>query len=283
MSNERVLSDIKNTGASRIYIGATGYNMKLWLNRWYPAGAKEKDFLKHYGNQFNTIEHNTTHYRIPDMKTILRWRDETPDDFRFCPKIPQTISHSRDIGVNSGQIQQFCEVLKGLLPKIGACFLQLPPYFEAKDTPKLIPFFEIWPTDIPLSVEVRHESFFLPTMAAENYFNLLKDRKITAVITDVAGRRDVCHLRLTTASTLIRFVGNSLHPTDYTRIQDWSNLLKEWMQKGLQEVYFFTHEPDNFLAPDLAQFCAATFSKAMPDVGIRGPKPIIQNIQGSLF
>ena len=103
------------------------------------------------------------------------------------------------------------------------------------------------------------------------------------MITDVAGRRDVCHLRLTSGKTLIRFVGNGLHPSDYERIRDWSNRLTEWTDKGLSEIYFFTHEPDNLLAPDLAQFCTEIFSEAMPSVRIRGPKPIIQSVQGTLF
>ena len=72
------------------------------------------------------------------------------------------------------------------------------------------------------------------------------------MITDVAGRRDVLHQRLTTNTVLIRFVGNNLHPTDYERIDDWVFKIKEWIDRGLSNVYFFTHEPDNILAPELA-------------------------------
>lgn len=281
--NLTVLSDIVPPDKPAIYLGATGYNMKPWVGRWYPAGAKEKDFLRYYGSQFNSIEHNTTHYSIPDTVIIAKWREETPADFKFCPKIPQTISHSRDIGINSGQIQQFCAVIQALAPKIGTCFLQLPPYLELKDIAKLVRFFEVWPANIPLSVEVRHESFFNSGADAATYFQLLQENNIIAVITDVAGRRDACHLRLTANKTLIRFVGNGLHPTDYSRIIDWSRVLKRWTDYGLQEVYFFTHEPDNLLAPDLAQFCETTFSAAMPTVSIRGPRAMIQSVQGTLF
>ena len=82
---------------TRFYVGATGWSMREWVGTTYPKGARPVDFLKHYGEQFNTIELNSTHYRIPDAATVERWRDAVPDDFRFCPKIPQSISHARGL------------------------------------------------------------------------------------------------------------------------------------------------------------------------------------------
>ncbi|MCB0534059.1 MAG: DUF72 domain-containing protein [Saprospiraceae bacterium] len=261
------------TTTPRIYLGATGYNMKAWVGQWYPAGTKSKDYLVEYGRQFNTIEHNTTHYRIPDSATVARWRDEVPTDFRYCPKIPQTISHARNLGLHGPEIQLFCEAIDGLDEKMGCCFMQLPPYFSVQDVPVLARFLEQFPCDrTPLAVEVRHESFFQKNTAAQDYFNLLADQGVATVITDVAGRRDVCHMRLTTDKVLIRFVGNSLHPTDHLRVEAWAERLRDWFVSGLREVYFFCHEPDNLLAPDLTVFAAATFQKAMPTAVLRGPE-----------
>lgn len=281
--NAEVLSALpKTASASAIYLGATGYNMKLWVGSWYPAGTKDKDHLRHYGTQFATIEHNTTHYRIPDEATVARWREDTPPDFRFCPKIPQTISHARDLGLSGSQIRLFCDVIAGLEEKLGCCFLQVPPYFSTRDLAVLARFLDVFPKDIPLAVEVRHESFFEPTVAAEDFFQLLQSQNITTVVTDVAGRRDVCHLRLTSGKVLVRFVGNNLHPTDYTRIRDWAARLADWYAAGLREAYFFTHEPDNLLAPDLAAFCAEVFSEKIPNAAVRGPRKVGGG-QGSLF
>lgn len=280
--NAALLSSLPRTTKSTIYLGATGYNMKAWVGKWYPVGAKDKDFLRHYGTQFNTIEHNTTHYRIPDAATVARWREETSDDFRFCPKIPQTISHARDLGLNGRELPLFCEVIAGLEEKLGCCFLQLPPHFSVRELNLLARFLENFPSEIPLAVEVRHESFFQKNVAAEDFFQLLQNHNIATVITDVAGRRDVCHMRLTNRRVLVRFVGNKLHPSDFQRIESWSERLKTWLDAGLHEVFFFTHEPDNLLAPELAVFCAEVFSGKMPGVALRGPKQV-SGQQGSLF
>ncbi len=271
-------------GSPRILIGSTGYNMKSWVGKWYPANAKDKDFLRHYGKQFDTIEFNATHYRIPDYATVLRWYDDTPDDFKFSPKIPQTISHDLDLGLSSGQIPVFCTAIRDLREKLGCSFLQLPPYFSPRDTSMLFRFLDVFPTDLPLAVEVRHPEFFEPTDRANAFFAALQARNIATVITDVAGRRDACHLHLTNARVLIRFVGNSLHATDYSRVAAWAEQISTWFTAGLHEVYFFCHEPDNLLSPELAAFCAQTFVEKMPDVHLRGPKPIEKPAQqGVLF
>lgn len=285
-ANALVLRGLSSRGGPiRIYLGPTGYNQKEWVGKWYPAGAKSPQFLRYCGEQFGTLEHNTTHYRLPDPATVERWREEVPADFRYCPKVLQAISHARNIGTDEpGLILEFAGVLRGLGDRLGCCFLQLPPYFTPMHLPALETFLSIWPPDVPLAVEVRHEAFFQPNLPAEQYFDSLREAGISTVITDVAGRRDVCHLRLTNHRVLIRFVGNNLHPSDFTRVQAWADRLSDWAGAGLQEAYFFCHEPDNILAPELAAFAAETFAAAMPGARIRGPKPFAQPpAQGSLF
>ena len=280
--NAALLAALPKANSQAIYLGPTGYNMKPWVGKWYPPGAREQDFLRHYAAQFNTIEFNTTHYRMPDPSTVRRWREAVPTDFRFCPKVPQTISHARDLGLNSAEPDIFCAALDDFGETLGCSFLQLPPHFAPKDLPVLRLFLEKYASKTPLSVEVRHPAFFQAGKEAEAFFELLKQHQVAAVITDVSGRRDVCHLQLTNARTLIRFVGNGLHPSDYTRVEEWAERLKSWFDQGLHEVYFFTHEPDNLLGPELTEFCAQTFSKIMPGIMLRGPKPVAGQ-QGSLF
>lgn len=268
----------------RIFIGATGYNMKEWVGRWYPDTCKERDFLRQYGKQFNTIEHNTTHYRIPDPATVRRWAEETPSDFRFCPKVPQIFSHARDLGLSSTDLRIFFDRMYDLRPRMGCCFLQLPPHFAPQNLPALERFLDRWPAHTPLAVEVRHPQFFESGGLGEAWFDVLSARDMVAVITDVAGRRDVCHGVLTAPTAMIRFVGNGLHASDYQRIDAWAERLSMWVEKGVRTIYFFTHEPDNLLAPELAAYTVETFKKSMPDAEIRGPSPWVgSGKQGNLF
>lgn len=254
------------------YIGCTGWGMPEWVGSVYPTGAKSKDFLHYYGLQFNTIEHNTTHYRIPTPATVETWRVETPGDFRFCPKIPQSLSHSRDLGVGSDQLLLFCEVIAGLEEKMGSCFLQLPPYFGPEKLEILLRFLRQFPSTIPLALELRHPAWFdgSAPKANEALWQQMRESGCSSVITDVAGRRDVLLMPLTNRTAMIRFVGNGLHPSDFTRIDDWVSRLKRWFEMGLRRVYFFTHEPDNLLAPQLAHYLCRSVEERI-GVPVRGP------------
>ena len=264
----------------QLYLGATGWGMKEWTGKWYPAKAKAADFLLHYGRQFNTIELNTTHYRIPTPETIAKWYDQTPADFRFCPKIPQTISHRNDLEIGGEQTKRFISVIDGLKEKMGCCFIQLPPYFGADRLPVLDRFLESWPQLLPIAVEVRHASWFATKSKTEALMDVLAKHLATAVITDVAGRRDVLHAYVTAPRTMIRFVGNGLHPTDFPRLLEWTGRLKKWR---LPEAYIFPHQPDNILAPDATAWLNENLQQ-QNWADTRGPSAVAKEPeQGRLF
>lgn len=270
--NERLLKKHPINDAPTLYVGCTGWGMKEWVGTVYPKGAKAKEFLSYYTKQFNTIELNTTHYRIPTVETITKWKAVATADFHFCPKIPQPISHSRDLGLSKDQILLFCEAIQGLEAQLGYSFMQLPPYFGYDRLGILEKFLHFFPKTIPLAIEVRHESWFSNSAHLADLTDLLQEQNTTFVITDVAGRRDVLHQKLTQPVTMVRFVGNNLHPTDYQRIDEWIVQLNTWFENGLQSAYLFTHEPDNLKAPELAEYVVQQAQQLIPNIKTRGPK-----------
>ncbi len=266
-------------GPPGIYIGATGWSMKEWVGKWYPEKTKTTDFLHEYGKQFNTIELNTTHYRIPELETVDKWCAAVPEDFRFCPKIPKSISHVNGLGRGTDNLQRFVAALDRMAEHMGCAFIQLPPYFGKDRLAQLTDFLDRWPQLLPLAVEVRHESWFEDPYATEALMDALAARGVAAVITDVAGRRDVLHNYVTAPRTMIRFVGNGLIESDYQRLAAWADLLRNW---NLPETYIFPHQPDNVLAPD----AAAWFADLLGEQGwaeTRGPQVWSGPDQMSLF
>lgn len=251
-TNELLQKSSKSTQALSFYFGCTGWAMKEWVGKYYPLKTKPQEYLYHYSRQFSTIELNTTHYRIPSEGVINTWYHFSAPDFKFAPKIPQSISHSNDLGVFDGYISLFCNSILGLKEKLGVSFMQLPPNFGPGKIGILKHFLQQFPTDeVPLAIEIRQEEWFSNKAYFEQFIDLLKEHEVGTVLTDVAGRRDVLHLGLTTPCAMIRFVGNALHPTDYQRVDNWINLLLDWKQKGLKEVYFFSHQPENILSPEM--------------------------------
>ena len=260
----------QRTSLPRVYIGCTGWAMKEWVGWIYPKECKPTDYLRYYSQQFNTLEMNTTHYRIPSTKDIEKWRRDSAPDFRFAPKMLQRVSHSKNLGYGTGLTTQFCEAIQGLEEKLGICFMQMPPHFRFADLSIFEKYISKFPKTIPLAIEIRHEEWFSNAQYFKTIFDMLEHFHVSTVITDVAGRRDVLHQRLTTSTAVIRFVGNNLNPTDYSRIDEWVERLKTWFELGLHEVYFFTHEPENINGPRLAKYLHDKIKESF-SVILRGP------------
>ncbi len=282
----RFLEKQSAVASPKIYIGCTGWSMKEWVGTVYPKGTKAKDYLKQYAKSFHTIEFNTTHYRTPSPSSVQKWKSESTEEFRFCPKVLQQISHRKELGMDNDLLTVWLETIHGLGNKIGSCFMQLPPYFGADRLPLLVRFLQTFPREIPLAIELRHPSWFVDQQVLSPLLEVLEELNMGLVITDVAGRRDVLHMAITCPRVLVRFVGNDLVPSDYNRIDDWVQRIDQWTSKGVQEIYFFPHEPDNIKAPEMALYLAEQLAeKTKLEVLIPNLSGVETDggIQGSLF
>ena len=70
-----------------IHVGTSGWSYPSWRPGFYPAGADPKTFLSFYSQRFDTVELNTTGYRLPAEDQFHRWAEAVPDGFTFAPKL----------------------------------------------------------------------------------------------------------------------------------------------------------------------------------------------------
>ncbi|HEV2480423.1 MAG TPA: DUF72 domain-containing protein [Puia sp.] len=259
----------------RVYVGGTEWGRTSWLGRAYPLGTKPKDFLSWYSRQFNTIELNTLFYGVPAATTIRRWADAVVPGFRFCPKFPEAISHKLQLSNASRETAGFIEALGLFEGKLGPAFLLLSDHFGTGQAGLLQHYVRQLPAGFAACVELRSEDWFKAPAASsagsasrgphdaaiQDTFQELLERGVGTVITDVAGRRDVLHMRLTSPVAFIRFVTNSLHPTDYQRADAWVERLAQWASKGLREVYIFVHSPGELTSPEMMKYLITRFNE----------------------
>ncbi|GAB2461763.1 hypothetical protein GCM10011375_13120 [Hymenobacter qilianensis] len=265
-----------------IYVGCPIWTNKAWLGSYFPAGIKDADYLHHYARQFNSIELNTTHYRIPDAPTVRKWRDAVPPGFKFCPKMPQSITHERELYNADELTTSFCRAISGLEEHLGPAFLQLPPTFGPEHMRRLERYLLDFPAYVPLAVELRHPRWFADVGVRDTVFALLEALNKTLVITDVAGRRDVLHQRLTTPTAFIRFNGHGLGNSDYRRADAWAERVAGWLSAGLHTAYIFIHQKDIMHSPIWTQYFLEKL-RTLTGLEIAPPKVIVQPVQGSLF
>ncbi|GGG97819.1 hypothetical protein GCM10007415_36620 [Parapedobacter pyrenivorans] len=261
-----LLKKHKPASQLEVYVGCAKWN-KQDLKGFYPRGTKDE--LTYYATQFNSIELNGTFYNAPDKQQVETWKAKTPADFKFFPKVPQSISHyGRLLNVDE-KMTAFCDAITFFEEKLGVSFLQLHDNFKPKDFDRLAAFVEKFAKSVPLALEVRNAEWFADAATSEQLYQLLENAKAANVLVDTAGRRDMLHMRLTTPTAFIRYVGAN-HPTDKNRLNDWVDRIREWRDAGLQSLYFFVHQNIEVESPLLSTYFISQLNKAL-DLDVRGP------------
>jgi len=241
----------------QIYVGCAKWGRKEWIGKIYPKGTKEAGFLDEYVHHYNSIELNATHYKIYEPDAIRKWDAKAAGHhFKFCPKVPQAISHYSQLTNAGPQTTAFLEGVLAFGEHLGPIFLQVSDKFSPNRKDQLFQYLASLPKDLQWFVEVRHPQWFSDEGIWLELLQTLQKQKVGLLITDTSGRRDCAHMHLTIPSAFIRFVGNSLHPTDYTRIDDWVNRIRYWLDHGLKELYFFMHMHDEAYSPELSVYLA---------------------------
>jgi uncharacterized protein YecE (DUF72 family) len=248
--------EVKNL---KIYVGCAKWN-RTDLKNFYPKGTKDE--LEYYATQFNSIELNASFYTKYPKSQFEKWRDKTPKDFKFFPKVVQDISHKKRLKEAKALTDEFSIAVSGLEDKLGMVFLQMPDNFKPKFYERLENYITEFPKHVPLAVELRNEEWFNDKEVADKVAALFKKHKVTNVIVDTAGRRDIIHMRLTSPIAFIRYVGAN-HKSDYDRLDPWVERISKWKKEGLKEVYFFVHQNLEIESPLLSAYFIEKLNKKL--------------------
>ncbi len=237
-------------GLNEVYVGCAKWN-KADLKKFYPRGVKDE--LAYYSNEFNSIELNATFYSRYTPEQVDAWYDKTADGFKFFPKIHRYISHIKRINEFEEPVDNFLKMIPSFKDKLGMVFLQLHDNFSPKNIDRIERFSAYWPLDVPLAVELRNKNWFQDDETANQIYDLFEKHNFSNIITDTAGRRDLLHMRLTTPTAFVRYVGAN-HPSDYQRLDDWIDRIVKWKEMGLENLYFFVHQNLEKASPYLSYY-----------------------------
>ena len=153
---------------------------------FYPEGMAAGEYLEWYADRFPIVEVDSTFYRVPPKAMVQGWRDRTPDDFRFVLKVPQVITHQKQLRDCEEEVDEFVASILPLGDKLTAALLQLGYFnrgaFGSLDEflDVLDPFLARWPHEqVPLAVEVRNPRWVGPKLA-----EVLRDHKAALTLTE---------------------------------------------------------------------------------------------------
>lgn len=224
------------TGGVRI--GLSGWSYDEWKDSFY-AGVKRKDWLAHAAGRFPTLEANGTFYRGQKAETFERWRDQTPDDFRFTVKGHRVVTHRRRLKGAKPSIVRQRDNAKPLGRKLACVLWQLPANFKA-DSERLRDFLKAlraWRGPVHV-MEFRHPSWFTDETAAAldaaGVANCVSHAGDWPMWDQPAG--PLVYIRLHGAP---RTYYSNYGPK---KLQDWSRHIRRWRRQGRDVLVYFDND-----------------------------------------
>ncbi len=170
--------------AADIRIGTSGWSYPsgpgTWNGVFYPVpprgsgrprGTGKFDELRFYAEHFDTVEVNSTFYRVPAVDAVRKWTERTPPGFEFSLKLYQKFTHPEmfekatgesPFDLDQGDVDQFRAAIDPLATagKLGALLAQFPASFKNDANARgylewLLERFR----DYRIAVELRHRSW----------------------------------------------------------------------------------------------------------------------------
>jgi uncharacterized protein YecE (DUF72 family) len=217
-----------------VRVGCSGWNYRDWRGRLYPEGLGAARWLGRYAEVFDTVEVNSTFYRLASPKAVERWVDQTPPEFVFAAKASRYLTHVRRLREIDAGVARYYESIEPLVRsgKLGPVVWQLPPNFRC-DLERLRTALAGLPPGRHC-FEFRHPSWF-----ADQVYELLRDRGAALVIGDDPRRPFQAH-ELTADWTLVRLHhGRRGRRGNYSRreLEEWAGRIRRWRRKGEVFVY----------------------------------------------
>jgi uncharacterized protein YecE (DUF72 family) len=130
-----------------VHVGTSGWSYPSWRGAFYPEGSRPDTFLGFYADRFDTVELNTTGYRLPREEQFRKWAESVPDGFTFAPKLAL---------YRLDRVGPFVEVVSALGDRLGPVRVQIQ---TPRDEGLLALLLGSVDPAVRLALDLRHESW----------------------------------------------------------------------------------------------------------------------------
>ena len=160
-----------------IHVGCAGWSLPRDVQEAFGPGDSH---LARYATRFGITEINSSFHRPHKRSLYEKWAAAVPPEFRFCAKLPKTITHERRLVGCEDLLSAFLEQAGGLGGKLACLLVQLPPSL-AFDAAVADAFLRLLRSRFAgaLALEPRHATWFAPEADA-----LLRDARVARVLAD---------------------------------------------------------------------------------------------------
>ena len=240
-----VLSDRK-----KYYTGTSGLLLPVPNKEFYPEAFKTASRLHYYSSLFNSIEINSSFYKVPMASTISKWAADTRDNFKFTFKLWRGITHNKGLAFDAQAVNDFMERISAVGNKKGCLLVQFPGSiglsYRREIEQLLMQVRQADPgSGWKTAVEFRQESWYIPDtydLLESLGMGLVTHDKLSKGGTFVESEQDFIYLRFHGPE------GNYKGSYDDNFLYEYAGYIKEWLIEGKQVFTYFNNTMGSAIA-----------------------------------
>ncbi|MCR9013701.1 DUF72 domain-containing protein [Aquiflexum gelatinilyticum] len=224
------------------YSGLSG--LQLPIPKYsFPPPYENASRLTYYATFFNSIEINSSFYKVPQPTTVARWAESVPENFKFTFKLWKSITHSKSLDFKSGDVSNFFKSINAVNDKKGCLLIQLPhslgihAFGQLENLLQCIKEIDI-PSSWKIAVEFRHKSWY-----DQNVYDLIGFYGASIVIHDKANSATQMP-DLISDFMYIRFHGpdgNYRESYSMDFLNEYATYILEWIEEGKTVFVYFNN------------------------------------------
>ncbi len=203
----------------------------------FPPPFENASRLTYYASHFNSIEINSSFYKIPQGNTVAKWASLVPEDFKFTFKLWRGITHVPGLSFNEADVAHFFKVIDNVQEKKGCLLVQLPPGLKIASVAQLTKLLncinDYNSSGWKIAVEFRNKSWH-----EDSIYQLLNEFNACLVIQDKLATPSISH---ELDFVYIRFhgpTGNYRESYSENFLSEYATYINEWQSDG-KEVYVY--------------------------------------------
>lgn len=229
--------------SATLYIGTSGWHYNDWLGRFYPESVKGYKELTYHSQIFNSVENNSSFYRIASEQAYKTWDQMTPEGYKFSLKLNKSITHIHRLLLSADvreRVTYILDTTQVLGDKLGAILIQLPASFKI-DLPRLEAFLDYFTHEVrrraqplDIAIEFRHKGWFI-----DDTYKLLKQYNVALVAAQ--SKRWPGTRQLTADIAYIRMHGpGRLFASSYSKkeLEGWASYIRQ-LSSHTKKIYVY--------------------------------------------
>lgn len=227
----------------KVRIGTSGWHYKHWRGPFYPEDLPPSKMLSFYLRHFDTVEINSSFYRLPTGECFCQWRDSTPAGFCFAVKASRFLTHFKKLKDPEQAIDNFLPRAAELKQKLGPILFQLPPRWPANPE-RLENLLAVLPRKLRYAFEFRD-----PSWHSTPIYDTLRHHNAAFCIFDFAGLQSP--LVITADFTYIRLHGpGERYQGSYSHsaLSAWAERISGWCRRLRSAFVYFDNDQAGYAA-----------------------------------